>query len=372
MLRIFTTVFSLFLFYSASAQIVSTISDGQMTDGIGLDSDGNLYCSNFAGPEVFKVDPSGIVTIFKDVFTNPNGITVNDNDEIFICDHGANKIYKYDQAGVELAVYDTLLNTPTGIHQIPGTSDMLVAEYSTNRLKKLESNGTVTTLINNMGLNGPSGIAFINDTAYLSNFNNRKIFRYDESAGSIIEIAELPSTPGQFNSCGFLSAMDGLLYATHLSANKIYVINPHTGVVSEFAGSVQGADDGDFTQATFNGPNGILCDEANQRMYITDYVPGNLRIIDNISLEVNDIYTTALFTLTQDFQNAQVQLDIDRKVTDSFSVEIVNAVGQVLQSNNYQASQKQVQLSTFNFATGTYFVIVKTKHSASSRTIFIK
>ena len=47
-----------------SAQQVSTFSGGTPDDAIALDTDGNIYCSNYAGNAVFKFTPSGEVSSF--------------------------------------------------------------------------------------------------------------------------------------------------------------------------------------------------------------------------------------------------------------------------------------------------------------------
>ena len=70
------------------SQTVSTVTSGNFYDSIGQDSQGNIYCSDFFGDSVFKYGTNGAVTTFASGFTNPNGLAVNGQDEIFICDAG--------------------------------------------------------------------------------------------------------------------------------------------------------------------------------------------------------------------------------------------------------------------------------------------
>jgi len=264
------------------AQTVTTVTDGLFSDGLAVDGQGNVYGSDFGGDSVFKYEVDGTVTVFKSGFVSPNGIGFDLGGNVYICDHFANVIYKYDTAGVELASYNDVI-TPAGIKNIPGTNELLIVGYSSNRISVLNvDDNSITEVFSGGMLNGPAGIAFINGQTYIGNFNDRKILLWEN--GDLTEIAQLPAGGSQNNFLGFLTSFNGQLYATQLGEGKVYSIDPVSGSFSVFAGSVTGNNDGPIETATFNLPNGIMGDETNNRIYVSDAGSKNLRIIQDITL----------------------------------------------------------------------------------------
>ena len=216
------------------AQTVSTVSEGNFTDGLALDNDGNLYGSDWANHTVYKYATDGSVDTFKTGFSNPNGIAVNAANEIYICDHTADVIFKYDQAGNELDSYSGI-ESPAGIVLEPGTDDFLVVSYNENTIHRLAADGTITDLYANSGssadtLNGPAGITFIGNTPYIANFNDRKVFKFENGALTII--AQLDPNGLTWNFIGFLTAYQGQLFATHIGEAIIFIASTLMMVVS--------------------------------------------------------------------------------------------------------------------------------------------
>jgi len=331
--------------YLLSAQIVSTVTDGNFHDGLAIDAQGNIYGSDFTGDSVYKYDTNGNVSVFASGFVSPNGIGINSNGEVFICDHFANLIRKYDSNGTLLMTYNSgQFSSPAGIQSIPNSSDMLVVEYNQfigRKIKRLNADNTVTELYAGAPLNGPAGITFIGNTAYIANFNDRKIFEF--SNGTLTEIAQLPSgTNPNTNFLGFLTSANGLLYATHIGRNAIYSIDPNTGITTQFAGSLPGSDDGDISTATFNAPNGILADINTNRIYVSDSGSKNLRIIDNAILSNGDVNANSVDI--QVFPNpVKEELTIHFKLSHTEKVIL-----KVNDMSGREILQKAIQPSTLN------------------------
>ena len=231
------------------SQTVTTVTDGNFYDSIGQDSQGNIYCSDFFGDSVFKYDTNGNVTTFKNGLTNPNGVDVNEQDEILICENGMDRVNKYNLSGTLITTYATGIDKPTGIRAIPGSADALIVEYDNNTLKQLASDGTVTTLFSGSPLNGPSGIAVVNGDIFISNYNNRMIMKFENGAMTVV--TQLPATAPNANFIGFLTSSNSKLYATQLGEHRIYEIDPVSGNSTVYAGSSLGNTDGDISVATF-------------------------------------------------------------------------------------------------------------------------
>jgi DNA-binding beta-propeller fold protein YncE len=341
------------------AQTVSTIFDGQFHDGLEIDELGNIYGSDFSGDSVYRYEvATGEVTVFKSGFTSPNGIGRSSNDEIYICDHFANKIFKYDTEANELGVFEGF-NRPAGVKNIPGTADMLVVEYNGNSIKKIAEDGAITTLFSGGLLNGPAGIAFIADTPYIANFNNAKILKWD--GVNLTLVAQLPYNDPQTDFIGFLSAIDGQLIATHYGENSIYRIDPITGEFSVLAGSNQGNDDGPIGQATFNGPNGIVADQMNNKIYISEANTKNLRIIDAVTLGLeNDTVANFDLKLIPNPAGNHIEIKGDLRVLSNYKIEVLDTLGKLIfQLNRTDASFILSEtLDISKWAKGTYLVKV--------------
>lgn len=357
-------------------QTVSTITEGNFHDGLAVDSQGNVYGSDFppsATRSVYKYDTDGNVTVFADGFISPNGIGINSQDEIYICDHYGNTVKKYDNNGTLLADYTGQFTTPAGIKPIPNTLDMLVVEYDNNsgrKIKRLAADGTVTTLYTGAPLNGPAGITFIGEVAYIANFNNRKIFRFENNA--LTEIAQLPSSSDpSTNFLGFLTSANDMLYATHIGNNSIYSINPTTGEFSVFSGSALGNLDGDISNATFNRPNGIVTDTANNRIYVSDAGTKNLRIIDNAFLSVKEFKKKDEIVAYIDRVCNCLILKVNSSNNNKTLVEIVNIEGKVVYNTTIKSGLVNLKVPLSNWQNSTYIVKVTQGGKTNAKKILI-
>lgn len=277
------TILLLATAFLVNAQTVRTITNGGFYDDLFLHPNGILYGSEFFNNTIWEFDTqTEQVSIFKSNLINPNGIGANPQGKLYICDHGHNKLIKFETDGTFIDEYTGII-TPSGVKNIPGTNDMLFVEYATNKVGILYANDTSKILYANGQLAGPAGITFINGVTYISNYNDRKIIKLENGIQTLITQLPLESIQN-LGWLGFIDSKYGFIYATSGGGNKIYKINPVTGDFSVFAGSTQGSNDGALQQATFDRPNGILFDDASDRLYISEVGSNNLRIIENVSL----------------------------------------------------------------------------------------
>ncbi|WP_299889260.1 T9SS type A sorting domain-containing protein [uncultured Lacinutrix sp.] len=375
MLKTITFLFLQLLITNIYAQTVSTIIEGSFSDGLAIDSQGNIYGSDWNGNTVYKYDTTGNVSIFKNGFSNPNGIAANSLDEIYICDHTANSIYKYDTNANLLASYTAGLITPAGIKRIPNTEDFIIVEYGTftssSKIKKLESNGTITTLYDGAPLNGPAGIAFINNIPYIANFNDRKIFKFENNTLTLI--AQLSANgPSNSNFLGFLSTIGNQLIATQIGENKIYTINPNNGTITLYAGSIIGDSDGNINDATFSAPNGILGDDINNKIYISDATTKNLRIIDNAFLSVDEFENTiSNIKLFPNPTADSLHIKIDTLKEKKVSISIIDINGKEVFNKNFytENSTFNTKINTKNYPSGLYTVLITSNKQRVSKKI---
>ncbi|WP_299680299.1 T9SS type A sorting domain-containing protein [uncultured Dokdonia sp.] len=358
----------------SQAQTVTTVTEGSFYDGFGITSNGDVYCSNFQGNEVFKYEfTTGNVTTFATGFTNPNGIGVTDDDRIYICEAGGGTIHIYHTDG---SLLDTVtgLNNPTGIKYNIQDDNLLWVSYNQSSLNYLDPDDNETgIIIQGAPLNGPSGIAFIGDQTYISNYNDRKIFRL-ESDETLTEIAQLPAGAAQNNVLGFLTSKGGFLYGTQIGEHRIYRIDPETGGVFLFAGSTLGNTDGDIDTATFNFPNGILGDTTNDRIYISDAGSANLRIIENVSLSVNAFAKAdTSIQLFPNMQNDSITIKGTLINAQNYELNVYNTSGQLIETvvGVIQEGELLTTLMTSTWGKGVYLIKINAEETVVTKR-FIK
>lgn len=182
---------------------------------------------------------NGPVSIAR--FMEPRDVAVNAAGDIFVADSNAHVIRKisngvvstfagrFGSSGHVNGVGEVArFNYPTGL-TIDGAGNLFVAEGNNHTIRKITPDGVVTTM-----------------------------------AGS-------PGSPGTTNGTGAAArfraptditlSVDGNFYITDRDNNRIRKMTP-AGVVTTFAGSSGGCDDGTGVAAQFSYPTGIASDSA--------------------------------------------------------------------------------------------------------------
>ena len=345
----------LLLNISMFSQTVTTFTSGTPDDAIALDSNGNIYCSNYVGDSVFKFTTTGNVSSFVTGLNTPNGLAFNSNDELYVCDGVGNTVYKYDVNGNQLASYNNT-GHPSGVLKAFDSETMIFTEYLGNTINTLDPDETILEFSDDSLLVGPVGLAYDDDdNLYVGNYTNRKVYKV-LSDGSLVYIA----TVGNGSNLGFIAYGRGMLWGTVLGEHKIYKINPN-GIddVTLFAGSTGGSMDGDISVATFNQPNGIAFNAAEDIMYITDFGSKNLRVITDL-LGVDDRFSNSIDlkvfpnptsdTITLNWHNSN----------EEYSMKVLDMTGKLLfeKTQKTTASDISLNIDVSWLASGTYLVEV--------------
>lgn len=215
---------------------------------LAIDAAGNVYVADQGNNRIRKITPAGVVTTiagstsgFADGtgtaarFNSPSGILVHSSGDIYVADAGNSRIRKVTQEGV----VTTLAGSSSGFANGTGTAaqfnspnglawdvngDILVADRSNNRIRRVTLDGVVTTVA---GL-GTAGSVDGNSTA--------ATFR---------------------NPTGLAVDATGNIFVADQNNNKIRRIST-TGAVSTYAGTGTASGvDGLATVATFDFPAGL-------------------------------------------------------------------------------------------------------------------
>lgn len=344
------------------AQTVSTFTEGTPDDAIALDSNGNIYCSNYVGDKVFKFTPLGEMTEFVSGLNTPNGLAFNSNDELYVCDGQGNTIYKYDINGNLINSYP-VTGHPSGIVKSFTDETMIFTEYNGSKINRLELDGTVTEISSATALNGPVGIVYDeNGALFIGNYANREIYKILEN-GEVEFIAEVPTDGGALPNLGFISYGQGFLWGTSMGSDKIYKINPNgINEVELYAGNIQGSQDGELSEATFHTPNGIAFNDTEDTMYITDFGTKNLRVISNLALANNDqVLKKNDIILAPNPANVKTTICAELNYDSNFKILVNDVLGRAIHTSEGVSEnlhiEKTINVESWN--KGVYYIRLK-------------
>jgi len=238
--------------------------------GVAVDAFGNLYIADQYNNRIRKVDTNGIITTVAGnrdsgysgdggAATNtslyyPVGVVLDTFGNLYIADQYNNRIRKVDANGIITTVAgsstppysgdggaatNAYLDNPVGV-AVDSAGDLYIADQGNNRVRKVDTNGIITTVAGNGG------------------------FSYSGDGGAATS-ASLSSPAGV--------ALDSLgnLYVADAGNNRIRKIDLD-GFIVTLAGKSSAGFSGDFgapTNAALHFPEG-LCFDPTGNLYIAD------------------------------------------------------------------------------------------------------
>lgn len=275
----------LFSVFCQGQNVTTFFSDPSavLDDAMIFDSDGNLFGSNFAGNSVYKVTPNGDYSVFVSGLANPNGLAFDSQGNLFIVEYSANVIHKYASDGSLIQSYPVTDGFPSNIIKSFDSDDMIFTNVSDQSINKLSVDGSITKIYAGNPIDIPVGLTYDdNGNLYIGNYLDRKIYKLQEN--QVEYVATIPDSGTVFPYLAFITFAKGLLWATNYGESKIYTVDPNRlDDVSIFSGSERGTMDGDYTEATYFFPAGIVYNAEQDALYVNQYFNGSVRKITSIS-----------------------------------------------------------------------------------------
>ena len=205
-------------------------------------------------------------------------------------------------------------NTPNGITR-DGAGNLYLADTNNHRIRKITSDGTVSTLagsgtpglVNGFGttaqFDSPEGVAAADATLYVADTHNhviRKILpdgTVSTLAGTgIAGFLDGAGSTAQFDTPRSIALRpDDLLVVGDEGNNRVRLVDPVTGTVSTLAGSgTRGFLDGASAVAQFASLSGIAAD-VNNNVYVADTANQRIRKINAADAIVSTFAGTGAF-----------------------------------------------------------------------------
>lgn len=227
--------------------------------GMVVDPAGNIYVVDYTNDLIRKITPAGMVSTlagsvegFADgmgtaaKFAMPNDIAIDASGNLYVTDGWNNRIRKITPAGLVSTLAgdggNLIFYEPIGL-DLDAAGNVYVADWGRNRIRKITPGGVVSTFAG-----------------------------CDNCVGGYVDG---PGTTARFYSpTGVTVDASGNVYVTDAGNYVVRKITP-AGVVSTFAGSVDGFSDGAGAAAKFHTPVSPVIDAAGN-IYLSDV--GNNRI----------------------------------------------------------------------------------------------
>ena len=251
--------------------------------GVAVDQEGNVYLADSNNGRVRRIDIQGRVsTIAGNGATDPDGpygdhgpaldarllaptgLAIDAAGNLYVTDPPANRVRRIDTSGIITTIagtgeegsggdggpaIDAQLNQPLLV-AVGGRGSVFVSEYGGKRIRKIDPDGTITTLAGNAmkGYSGDGG----------------------------------PATQARLDFvAGIAVAPDGSVYFTDLNGARVRRIDP-AGTITSVVGTGEhgwSGDGGPASEAEISTPSGIAFD-AHGNLFLTEYWSGRIRRVD--------------------------------------------------------------------------------------------
>jgi sugar lactone lactonase YvrE len=270
---------------SRNDHVLATSIAFQQPNDIAFDTAGNMYVAacDFSGPQVYKVDPSGLLTIYAGrMYSNTVsgdggpalsagincavGLAFDSDGNLYVSDSLNNRIRRIDRDGIITTVAGTgtgsndpggyggdggpataaQLKDPTMIAFDPA-GNLYIADEFNNRIRKVDRQGIITTVAGN-GTAGFSG---------------------DAGPATAAELNLVTYAANNYETPGIAIDAQGQLYIADCNNNRVRKVD-QAGIITTIAGNggdTVGGDGGPAISATLSSPNGLTFD-AQGNLYI--------------------------------------------------------------------------------------------------------
>ena len=377
--------------YGQTVTVSTILNDpnADVDDALALDSQGNLYGSNFAGTTVYKITPTGAVSPFVTGLTNPNGLAFDSYDNLYVVEYGGGAIHKYDINGNLIQTF-AVGGFPSGLVKAYKSDNMIftTADFGgivNNGIFELTTDGTVNTIYQGSPLQLPVGLTYGPGGAlYIGDYLSRVVYRIPKKGG-LEYVATVPAPDNFVPFLAFVTYSQGFLYGTIYGENKIYKINPrNVDDVEIYSGSTFGDMDGDISVATYAFPAGILANQSGNTLYVSEFSGiGNIRKItlgkgkgnQRFGSENNgDSRLVEHFSVFPNPASSLLNIKLEGDFNGDYSVEIYDLLANKVyeSTNTLEGSLFKKSISLTGWTAGIYEIVFSNGIEKHTRKVVVE
>jgi sugar lactone lactonase YvrE len=245
------------------------------TQGVGLDSLGNLYIADRNNNRIVEVSAAGVASVvafpgLSPALTMPMAVTVDGSGNLYVCEFGGSRVVELSPAGVT-SVISTGTSDPLGL-AVDVSGDLYIADGVSNNIVEVPAGGAAQNLVItglSPALSVPTGVVLdVAGNLYIADLGNNRIVKVATPAGGTGAGTVLTFTGGITLNQPYGIGVDrlGNVYVSDYGNNRIVTITP--------AGAGAVLNLGSYT---LNGPRGVAVSVWGA-IYIADY--SNARIVE--------------------------------------------------------------------------------------------
>ena len=254
--------------------LVQTLNTGgsitlSLPEGVVVDAAGNVYIVDHGHNRIVEVNALGVASVvtitgLSPALTGPTGIAIDGSGNLYVDDTANNRVVEITPAGAGSAIStpSITLSIPQGV-AVDQSGDIFIADTGNNRIVEVTSDGAaavlpITVASGSATLNSPVGLAVdVTGKLYIADATNNRIVTL--AAGATTG-AVVPILGGVTLSHPFAVAVDrmgNVIIADGLN-NRIAEVDTSSNGTVLYLGS-----------ATLNGPEGVAVDVFGT-VYIAD------------------------------------------------------------------------------------------------------
>lgn len=238
--------------------VVTTIGSVPYPTGLTADAAGNVYISSADDNVIYKINTAGIRSVFATGFQNPGGLNFDRSGNLFVADQGSNTIKKVTVNGVTSTIAGTgsagnndgnasvaTFYRPDGV-AVDNSDNIYVADAGNNKIRKITPTGIVSTFAGNgtfgsvdgTGTNArlyyPTGITIDpNDNLYVADYRNNQI-RKISPGGEVTTLAGSGSS-GRINGVGKDASFNGPIMLTFDALGNLFVTDFNNNLIRKIS-----------------------------------------------------------------------------------------------------------------------------------------
>jgi sugar lactone lactonase YvrE len=226
------------------------------------DSSENQYVSSHDGNKVFKIDSTGVPSVFASDISGARNMAIDASDNVYVAANGVFKIYKITPSGTK-SVFASDVGSVYDM-KFDDSWNLIVSSNTNNCVYKIAPDGTKTTIAS--GITGASGLLWSSDKTYIycGGMYDGCVHKINASTGAMTTFAS-----GLGEVCNIVFDSDGNMlvsryYTSGTDLTGIWKITP-AGVVSIYA-NIKSAHE--------------MTIDADNILYVSSYLDGKVYTVN--------------------------------------------------------------------------------------------